>query len=65
MLKTVFLSYVVCCNHAESPTAKYFGGSHIVDPNGDIVLELPLFDEAVINFEIDLSYIKEIRKIRP
>ena len=58
-------SYVICCNHAESPTAKYFGGSHIVDPNGDIVLQLPLFDEAVINFEIDLSYVKEIRKIRP
>ena len=58
-------SYVVCCNHAESPNAKYFGGSHVVDPNGDIVLELPLFDEAVMNFDIDLSYIKKIREIRP
>ena len=58
-------SYVICCNHAESPDAKYFGGSHIVDPNGDIVLELPLFDEAIMNFEIDLSYIKKIREIRP
>lgn len=58
-------SYVVCCNQAESLSSIYFGGSHIVDPNGDIVAELPLFEEAVADIEIDMSYLKEIRNKRP
>lgn len=58
-------SYVVCCNQAESSKSLYFGGSHIVDPNGDIVAELPLFEEAVADIEIDMSYLKEIRNKRP
>lgn len=58
-------SYVVCCNQAESPSSIYFGGSHVVDPNGDIITELPLFEEAVEDVEIDMSYLKEIRNKRP
>lgn len=58
-------SYVVCCNQAASPTSIYFGGSHVVDPNGDIIVELPLYEEAVMDVKIDLDYLREIRKKRP
>ena len=58
-------SYVVCCNQAASGCSIYFGGSHVVDPNGDIVAQLPLFEEAVMDVEIDMNYLNEIREKRP
>lgn len=58
-------SYVVCCNQAASPASIYFGGSHVVDPNGDIVAQLPLFEEAVVDVEIDRAYLRRIREMRP
>ncbi|MCE5202473.1 MAG: hypothetical protein LLF78_08195 [Synergistaceae bacterium] len=58
-------SYVVCCNHAASGCSIYFGGSHVVDPNGDIVAQLPLFEEAVVDVEIDINYLPKIREMRP
>lgn len=58
-------SYVVCCNQAASPDSIYFGGSHVVDPNGDILVELPLYKEAVTDVDIDLDNLREIREKRP
>ena len=58
-------SYVVCCNQAASPASIYFGGSHVVDPNGDVVAQLPLFEEAVMDVDIDLDYLNRIRGKRP
>lgn len=58
-------SYVVCCNQAASQASIYFGGSHVVDPNGDIVAELPLFEESVADVKIDIAYLREIRRKRP
>lgn len=58
-------SYVVCCNQAASPDSIYFGGSHVVDPNGEVILELPLFEECVMSADIDLSYLRSIREKRP
>ena len=58
-------SYVVCCNQAASGCSIYFGGSHVVDPNGDIVAQLPLFEEAVADVEIDAGYLRMIREKRP
>jgi predicted amidohydrolase len=58
-------SYVVCCNQAASPASIYFGGSHVVDPNGDIVAQLPLFEEAVMDVEVDINYLRKIREMRP
>jgi predicted amidohydrolase len=58
-------SYVVCCNQAASPNSIYFGGSHVVDPNGEVILELPLFEECVMSADIDLSYLRSIREKRP
>ena len=58
-------SYVVCCNQAASSASIYFGGSHVVDPNGDIVAQLPLFEEVVMDVEIDRAYLRRIREMRP
>jgi len=58
-------SYVVCCNQAASHASLYFGGSHVVDPNGDIMVKLPLYEETVVDVKIDLNYLREIRKMRP
>ena len=58
-------SYVVCCNQATSSDSIYFGGSHVVDPNGEIVGQLPLFEEAVMDVEINMEYLREIRRKRP
>lgn len=58
-------SYVVCCNQAASSDSLYFGGSHIVDPNGDIILEMLLFNESVADITLDMNYLEEIRTKRP
>ena len=58
-------SYVVCCNQAASGCSIYFGGSHVVDPNGDIVAQLPLFEEAAMDVEVDINYLRKIREMRP
>lgn len=58
-------SYVVCCNQAASDSSIYFGGSHVVDPNGDLILELPLFEESVMSVDLDLAYLRNIREKRP
>lgn len=58
-------SYVVCCNQAASGDSLYFGGSHVVDPNGDIILEMPLFNESVADITLDMDYLEDIRKKRP
>lgn len=58
-------SYVVCCNQAASLDSIYFGGSHVVDPNGDIAAVLPLFEEAFMDVDIDMSYLRKIREMRP
>ena len=58
-------SYVVCCNQPASAGSIYFGGSHVVDPNGDLILELPLFEESVMSVDLDLAYLRNIREKRP
>lgn len=58
-------SYVVCCNQAASDRSIYFGGSHVVDPSGNIVAQLPLFEEAVMDVEIDMAFLRRIREMRP
>lgn len=58
-------SYVVCCNQPASAGSIYFGGSHVVDPNGDLILELPLFEESVMRVDLDLAYLRNIREKRP
>lgn len=56
---------VVCCNQAASAATLYMGGSHVTAPDGEIICQAPLFEEAELDVEIDLDYIREIRKKRP
>jgi apolipoprotein N-acyltransferase len=30
-----------------------------VDPNGEIVAQLPLFEEAVMDVEVDINYLQD------
>lgn len=58
-------SYVICCNQASSDSTLYFGGSHVVAPDGEIVLQMPLFEESVAHIELDMDYLEKIREMRP
>ncbi|MDL2298309.1 carbon-nitrogen hydrolase family protein [Synergistaceae bacterium OttesenSCG-928-D05] len=58
-------SFVVCCNQAASESTMYFGGSHVVGPDGEIIAQLPLFEEAVEHVELDMDYLEQIRNRRP
>ena len=58
-------SYVICCNQAAGGDQYYFGGSHVVGPNGSVLCQLPLFDEAVANIELDGDALARERAKRP
>ena len=64
---TAFLqtSYVVCCNQAAGGGEYYFGGSHVVAPDGELLLQLPFFEEAVADVVLDGKLLREIREMRP
>lgn len=57
--------YVVCCNQARAGGALYFGGSHVISPDGSTLRRLPFFEEAVFSIELDMDYLKHIRAVRP
>lgn len=58
-------SFVVCCNQAVSSSTFYFGGSHVVAPDGEVIMQLPIFEESVAHVELDMLYLEKIRSIRP
>lgn len=58
-------SFVVCCNQASNNSEYYFGGSHVISPTGDVLLSLPLFDEAVADVELDAEILDQVRSMRP
>lgn len=41
----------------------FWGGSHIVDPRGEVIAQCPYFEEAVIDAELDLDLIPVTRFI--
>ena len=43
----------------------FFGGSHIVGPRGDHIVQGPYFEEALVEGEIDLKQIELSRPLRP
>ena len=61
------LAYVIAPNQAGTGSAgvKTFGHSLIVDPWGKILAEGPSNKEAVIFADIDLDYLKKVRKNLP
>ncbi len=63
----MFQCYVVFCNRVgdEGEHLRFWGGSHIVDPWGKIVCELPEDDEAVVTTDINLASVRKRRREVP
>ncbi|MDO4560117.1 MAG: nitrilase-related carbon-nitrogen hydrolase [bacterium] len=58
-------SYVVCCNQAASGDGCYFGGSHVIAPDGELILQMPLFEEAASDIVLDGEALRAVREARP
>ena len=43
----------------------FWGGSHVVDPWGEVVAEAPVCEEAIVTAEIDLDRVRERRRKVP
>jgi predicted amidohydrolase len=54
--------YVVFANRVGSEAGfTFWGGSHIVDPAGEIVAEAPVGEEALVEAEIDVGLVSARR----
>jgi predicted amidohydrolase len=61
-----FTSYVVHCNRVGFEDGKNFwGGSSIVDPDGELLLHGHYFDEALLTRQIDLNQLHRTRSRLP
>jgi predicted amidohydrolase len=63
----MYQCYVVFCNRVgdEGEHLRFWGGSHVVDPWGEIVCELPDDDEAIVTTEINLANVRKRRREVP
>jgi predicted amidohydrolase len=63
----MFQCYVVFCNRVgdEGEHLRFWGGSHVVDPWGEIVCALPEDAEAVVTTEINLANVRKRRREVP
>jgi len=43
----------------------FLGGSHVVSPEGEIISQLPLFEEALVQVRLNGRALEETRKKRP
>ena len=58
--------YVVFANRVgREPGFVFWGGSHVVDPWGEIIAEAPLDDEALLFAEIDVKHVAARRRELP
>ncbi len=63
---SMFTNYIVHCNRVGYEDGKNFwGGSSIVDPNGDFLTHGLYFDEALITQSIDLNQLHRTRSRLP
>jgi predicted amidohydrolase len=63
---SMFTTYVLHCNRVGYEDGKNFwGGSSIVDPNGEFMTHGLYFDEALITRTIDLNQIHRTRSLMP
>lgn len=63
---SMFTNYVIHCNRVGYEDGKVFwGGSSIVDPNGNFLTSGAYFDEALITHTIDLNEINRSRSRLP
>lgn len=63
----MYQCYVVFCNRvgSESESLRFWGGSHIVDPWGKIVCQLPEDEEAIVTADINLASVRKRRREVP
>jgi len=63
----MFECYVVFVNRVgeEAEHLRFWGGSHVVDPWGEIVCELPEHEEAFVTTEINLANVRKRRREVP
>lgn len=63
----MFQCYVVFVNRVgdEGKHMHFWGGSHVIDPWGKVVCELPEHDETVRTVEIDLATVRKRRREVP
>jgi predicted amidohydrolase len=58
--------YVVFVNRVGTEgTFTFWGGSHVVDPLGEVVVEAPRFDEALVLVDVDLERVAARRRELP
>ncbi|MGI8730920.1 MAG: nitrilase-related carbon-nitrogen hydrolase [Solirubrobacteraceae bacterium] len=63
----MYQCYVVFVNRVgdEGENLRFWGGSHIVDPWGTTICQLPMDEEAVVTTEIDLAMVRKRRREVP
>ena len=63
----MFQCYVVFCNRVgdEGEHLRFWGGSHVVDPWGEIVCTLPDDEEAIVTTQINLANVRKRRREVP
>ena len=63
----MYQCYVVFCNRVgdEGEHLRFWGGSHVVDPWGEIVCSLPNDDEAIVTMDINLANVRKRRREVP
>src|SRR3954453_13221508 len=58
--------YVVFVNRVGAePELRFWGGSHVYGPEGDLVAESPRDEPALISAELDLSAVRRVRRPAP
>jgi predicted amidohydrolase len=63
---SMFTNYVIHCNRVGYEDGKNFwGGSSIVNPDGEFVLHGTYFDEALLTHRIDLNQLRRSRARLP
>ncbi|MBI4548327.1 MAG: acyltransferase [Ignavibacteriae bacterium] len=57
-------SYVVFCNRVGyEDGVNFWGGSEVVGPSGDIIVQAKLFDEDLVFVEIDENHVRRARRL--
>ncbi|MGH3425281.1 MAG: nitrilase-related carbon-nitrogen hydrolase [Nocardioidaceae bacterium] len=63
---SMFQCYVVFVNRVgQEGGIGYWGGSHVVDPWGEVVQEAPLHEEAQVAVDLDLGQVRRRRRQAP
>lgn len=65
-LGRMFQTYIVFANRVgEEGQLRFWGGSHIVDPWGEVIAQAPLDEETVLMGDIDLNRVRQRRRDVP